>query len=84
MHDPLADPHEAKEEYGLQLYSDLKKIPAVDVVILGVAHDSYRELSLKKLATMCNRGERAPVLIDVRGLWTHELAKKAGFHYWRL
>ncbi|HNV69851.1 MAG TPA: nucleotide sugar dehydrogenase [Candidatus Ozemobacteraceae bacterium] len=84
VHDPLADPHEAEEEYSLHLYTDLKKIPPVDVIILGVAHDEYRDLSLKKLVAKCSRGEKAPVLIDVRGLWTQDLARKAGFHYWRL
>lgn len=85
IHDPLADPHEALEEYGLEITNSLKrKLPTFDAVILAVGHEAYRDLSLKKLATLCERGDKPPVMIDVKAFFEATAARKAGFRYWRL
>ena len=84
VHDPLAEPAEAREEYGLTLLKDLRKSPKTDAVILAVSHREYRDLSLKQLARICNRDTTAPVLIDVKAFYDPDEARKAGFRYWRL
>jgi len=40
VHDPLANPDEARHEYGLEL-SDLADFAELDCVILAVNHDRY-------------------------------------------
>ncbi|RCK74629.1 MAG: UDP-glucose dehydrogenase [Candidatus Ozemobacter sibiricus] len=84
VHDPVADPREAMEEYGLKLHRTLNQVPPVDAVILAVPHEAFRSLSPARLAALCSRGEKAPVMIDVKWLVDPEAARQAGFRYWRL
>ncbi|NLI78236.1 MAG: nucleotide sugar dehydrogenase [Candidatus Riflebacteria bacterium] len=85
VHDPVADPREAVEEYGLELHSTLTGIPPVDAVVLAVPHAAFRALTPARLARRCRRGPRQPpVLIDVKWLFDPEAARRAGFRYWRL
>lgn len=46
--DPIADKHEAIEEYGVEL-KDLSEVKDVDSIILGVAHKEYKELDISEL-----------------------------------
>jgi UDP-N-acetyl-D-mannosaminuronic acid dehydrogenase len=48
-----------------------------DAVVLMVAHDQYKKLDLGKLRKMM----RTPILIDGRGIFDKEEAKKFGFIY---
>ncbi len=85
VHDPVADPEEAHEEYGLHITNSLTgKLPSFDAIILAVGHETYRDLSLKDLAALCERGDKAPVLIDVKAFFDPETARRSGFCYWRL
>lgn len=43
VHDPYADPREAKTEYDLDLL-ETPEVGGYDAVVLAVAHDEYREL----------------------------------------
>src|SRR5437868_2674034 len=40
VHDPLGDPHEAHEEYKIEV-TPLEKLTGLDALILAVAHDEY-------------------------------------------
>ncbi len=83
--DPLADPKETHEEYGLKVSSRLgNSIPQVDAMILAVGHQQFKRISLKKLVSHCGRGEKSPILIDVKGFFDSAEAHRAGFRYWRL
>ncbi|MBF0501513.1 MAG: nucleotide sugar dehydrogenase [Candidatus Riflebacteria bacterium] len=85
VHDPLACPKEAIEEYNLKIHTSIdKEIPLVDAIIVAVSHAEYKALSLAKLVGICGRGNETPVLIDVRGLFSPADANLAGFRYWRL
>ena len=84
VHDPVALPDEAFKVYGLRTHQTMRGIPAVDAVVLAVAHDEYKKISLKKLAAICSRGDKAPVLIDVKWVIDPSDARRAGFVYWRL
>jgi UDP-N-acetyl-D-glucosamine/UDP-N-acetyl-D-galactosamine dehydrogenase len=80
VHDPLADPQDAKHEFGLDLvpWECLKPAAAV---IVAVAHDDYMKLKpadLKKLA-----GEN-PVLMDVKASYPQQEVLDAGIKLWRL
>jgi len=52
VHDPLADIHEAHQHYNIDLIS-LNKIKNVDAVVLAVAHNSYKEMGLNRIAGLC-------------------------------
>ncbi len=63
VYDPWADPAEVKKEYGIDLYdkSSLESnASSFDAVIHAVAHDSFRDVDLKKLGT------QEAVLYDVK------------------
>ena len=53
----------------------------MDVVIIAVAHSSFREMSLGDIMRFMNS---KPVLIDVRGMFDQRAAEKVGVYYWRL
>jgi UDP-N-acetyl-D-galactosamine dehydrogenase len=62
--DPLADPEEARTEYGFDLVDP--RGAAYDMVVGAVAHDSYRSLSADQLAAMVKPGG---TVADVKQLW---------------
>lgn len=82
IHDPLADPTEAKEEYGLELTS-LESMQNMDILIVAVAHDVFKEISLETLRSYFHDKEKA-ILLDLKGLWTSEEVASAGLTHWRL
>ena len=82
VHDPLADPAEARHEYDLELMP-LEAMRDMDAAILAVAHEEYSGLGLAGFRErFANAG--SPVLLDIKGLWSRLEAEEAGFFYWRL
>jgi UDP-N-acetyl-D-galactosamine dehydrogenase len=81
MHDPLADPGEAKEYYNLDL-RDMEELQGVDGVILAVAHEAYMELGLAGIVRLCSEG--ASLVVDVKGAFSPGQAKSMNIKYWRL
>jgi UDP-N-acetyl-D-galactosamine dehydrogenase len=82
VHDPLADPEEAKREYGVELM-DLERINDLDVLILAVPHQAYAELGVENLKKRFRDPSKA-VILDVKGLLDRDAAKAAGIDLWRL
>ncbi|CVH74429.1 UDP-N-acetyl-D-glucosamine 6-dehydrogenase [Clostridiales bacterium CHKCI006] len=82
--DPWANEADAKKEYDVTL-TKLEDIADMDCVIVAVAHDEFRVLSLK---TISNLFKNVPmdqkVLIDVKGLYSIKDLEKSGMTYWRL
>ena len=81
VHDPLADPDEAKSYYGVDL-KDLDQLQGVDALVVAVSHKTYRDMGLSRLAELCG-GSRA-VIVDVKSTFDPSAAEKEGFTYWRL
>lgn len=82
--DPWASERDAINEYGVRLTS-LEDAKNADCVIVAVAHDAFRELSLediKKLYKDSSDGEK--VLIDVKGLFKVSELNSSGIKWWRL
>jgi UDP-N-acetyl-D-glucosamine/UDP-N-acetyl-D-galactosamine dehydrogenase len=77
-HDPLLEDSLIRH-FGVKPLPRLDK--KMDAVILAVAHDQFRKMSMKEIRNLMNE---KPVLIDVRGMVEHEKAKKAGIYYQRL
>jgi len=79
-HDPIADPKEVKEEYGVEL-TDIKKIKEVDAIIYAVAHKGFNEETIETMSKKYK--DEKKVLIDVKGLFDKKEYEKE-FIYWRL
>ena len=82
--DPWASEQDAMQEYGVKL-TKINDVKDVDCVIMAVAHDEFRNMSLddiKKLYKECTDGEK--VLIDVKGLYKIKDLKSSGMQWWRL
>jgi UDP-N-acetyl-D-galactosamine dehydrogenase len=81
VHDPLADPEEARTYYGVDLQT-LDQLKGVDAVVVAVAHKPYIDMGLEKLARLCN-GPR-PVVVDVKSSFDPVTANNHDIAYWRL
>jgi len=77
-YDPLLPVEDVSDEFDIEVVPDIDGISNVDGVILSVAHDVFRGISLDRLRGITNNN---PVLIDVRGFFDAEEAKKKGFYY---
>ena len=82
--DPWASEKDAMHEYGVAL-TKLEDVKDADCVIVAVAHNEFRALSLddiKKLYKPCRDDEK--VLIDVKGLFKVPELNTSKMKYWRL
>ena len=80
--DPEVDSEDAFEEYGIRL-SPLESIEGMDVVILAVAHEAFRALSLDRVAALF-APKQTPILFDVKGVYPLKELTERGFLCWRL
>lgn len=80
LNDPLADPVEAEQKYGIALtpMEDLR--PAV-AIVAAVAHKAYRELPIAALNSLM--GEK-PVLTDITGIYDRAALEATGVRVLRL
>jgi UDP-N-acetyl-D-galactosamine dehydrogenase len=81
VHDPLADPEEARRLYNIKLVS-LNQIKDVDAVILAVAHRNYKAMGIQSIAGMCRKEH--PILLDIKAVFSQETATSKKINYWRL
>ncbi len=79
-HDPLADPHEAKEEYGEALH-EWADLPRADAIVVAVAHKKYLEQPVEKLLEKLKPGG---VVVDVKSKLDREALSGNGISFWRL
>lgn len=79
--DPAADANEAKRLYGID-FVDINSIKSVDVVILAVAHDKFKNLEMDQIYNFYREGKK--VLIDVKGILNRKEYENCGYIYWRL
>ncbi len=80
VHDPVADPAEARHEYGVDLvaWEDLPKSAAM-VVAVG-----HREFKARATTDFLSKLEKDGVVIDVKSLFEPSAFAKTGIHFWRL
>lgn len=79
--DPVANPVEAHEEYGVELVADWRTVPRVDAVLAAVAHNEVRVIDPLALAQAFGAG--TPV-IDVKSVFDRAAFAAAGLALWRL
>lgn len=80
VHDPMADPDEAREEYGVELIPRLNGLGRFDAVVGAVAHRVYGEMTRETLAGLL---ERDGLVADIKGIW-RRLDLPAGLRRWEL
>ena len=82
--DPWASERDAMHEYGISL-TKIENAKDADCVIVAVAHNEFKTLSLDDIIAMFKKGDNAEkVLIDVKGLYKIEELKASGMKFWRL
>ena len=79
--DSAADADEAKWLYGIE-FVDMNTIKNMDAVVLAVAHDCFKELSMDDIANLYGEGKK--IMIDIKGLLDRKEFEAAGYAYWRL
>lgn len=83
--DPWASDRDAMHEYGVTL-TDIKDVKDVDCVIVAVAHDEFKAMTLNDIKTLYKNDlkDDEKVLIDVKGLYSVKDLNNSGLSYWRL
>lgn len=82
--DPWVEPKEAMREYNIKLTS-MNEIVDADCIIVAVAHEEFKKLTVDRLSNMFKKSDLSSnVLIDIKGLFSFEIADKLAGRYWRL
>lgn len=80
VHDSMANPVEAKEEYGIELLTHLEEIGQYDCIVCAVPHREYIQAGEMLFAQLLNpKG----LIADVKNVWRH-YKRPEGSLYWSL
>ncbi len=80
VHDPMANPEEAKAFYDIELIS-YESLQDLDAVVLAVSHSFYANEGMDGLTRKLVPGG---CLIDVKSMFGLKESAKYDLHYWRL
>ena len=80
VHDPVADPKEAADEYGVAL-RDWDDLPRADAVVAAVAH---QELRARPLDDICAKLAQNGLYVDVKSQADAAALRARGVTVWRL
>ncbi|MGJ3259931.1 MAG: nucleotide sugar dehydrogenase [Rhodospirillales bacterium] len=80
VHDPCADPAEARAEYGLELHPVLNDIAPADCIVGAVRHEAYCEFTPEILTAQVTDGG---LVADLKGMW-RGIELPAGIRRWNL
>lgn len=83
--DPWACERDAMREYGVSL-TKLSDVKDADCVIVAVAHNEFRALSLNDIKALFRKdsADNEKILIDVKGLYKIDDLNASGMKWWRL
>ena len=79
VHDPMGNPEEAREEYGVHL-CEWSQLSGLDALILAVPHRQYMEMPTRNLLGLVRDGG---VVVDVKSV-LDPAAVDRGLTYWSL
>ena len=74
-YDPLLSKEKIKR-FGVKALDNLDV--KMDGVIVAVAHDEFKKMKLEDVSKFMNN---KPIIVDVRGMFEGEEAKRKGFYY---
>ncbi len=80
VHDPQADPDEAKRFFGVSLYP-WDELTGLGAIIIAVGHKEYRKKEFREFA---DRLSPKGCLVDVKSILDPYEASKSGILFWRL
>ncbi len=80
VHDPTADPDEARAFYGVALAS-FEELKDLDALVVAVAHSFYQQQSLENIVKKLIPGG---CLIDVKAVFDPVAVAKMDVNFWRL
>jgi UDP-N-acetyl-D-galactosamine dehydrogenase len=80
VHDPIADPEDARHEYGIELIP-WEALPKVEALVLAVAHRQYRELEPAQLRAKLHN---PACIMDVKAILDPAAFRGDGITLWRL
>jgi UDP-N-acetyl-D-galactosamine dehydrogenase len=80
VHDPVADPAEARHEYGIELAS-WDALPRVEALVAAVAH---RELRARPVDDLCAKLAPGGLYVDVKCQADADALRARGINVWRL
>jgi UDP-N-acetyl-D-galactosamine dehydrogenase len=80
VHDPIAEPAEAKREYGIDLVS-WGSLPQADAVVAAVAHQEYLDMPPRWITALIRTGG---VFVDVKSAHSKDDFLNEGIRVWRL
>jgi UDP-N-acetyl-D-galactosamine dehydrogenase len=60
----------------------MDEVRDMDAVILAVAHDEFKNMSVEKADQFFGDGKK--VFFDIKGICDREEFENAGYSYWRL
>ncbi|TQR34930.1 nucleotide sugar dehydrogenase [Brevibacillus brevis] len=80
--DPMVNPREAFEEYGIEL-SEMKALHDLDIVVVAVPHAPFAQMEVADFATMYGKNA-AKIMIDIKEIYSKADFVNSGFHYWSL
>ena len=80
VHDPLADPEDARSFFNIRL-TPLEDMVDLDAIVIAVGHQLYRTMPLKKLLSLLKPNG---CIIDIKSILDISELQKAGVHFWRL
>ena len=76
-YDPLLSKEEI-EGFGVNSLDNLNVKLKMDGVSVAVAHDEFKKMKLENVKKFMNN---KPIIVDVRGIFNGEEAKRKGFYY---
>jgi len=80
VHDLLADPGQARHEYGIEL-ENWDSLPRGDAMVVAVGHREVMEHASDEFYAKLNDGGR---FIDVKAQFDPKTFSQAGYSVWRL
>ena len=80
IHDPIADDHEARHEYGVSL-TPWDALPQAEAVVAAVSHREYGDMGL---AGICGKLRPGGLLADVKCVFDPAEVRAGGYLVWRL
>jgi UDP-N-acetyl-D-galactosamine dehydrogenase len=80
VYDPVANPEEAKKEYGIDLI-ELSVVGKLDAIVAAVPHTEIVSLNMSPLIRNMNPGTP---FVDVKSAFDRQTLNSLGFYVWRL
>lgn len=80
--DPLVDPKEAYDEYGIEL-TDMSSLNHLDIVVVAVPHAPFADMRIEDFQKWYGE-KQTKVMIDIKGIYKKKEFENNGFYYWSL